>query len=478
MNKTLRLHIVPSTVLRAISPKLLVKLAKKFREMDAAAMQCVNIGEYEDFEKIGGGPLPLGVRVRYESFIKEFAEAIMSLKSPDNDVLISEVHLLTLCVSDKVGEKLEQITHDKQHGQSTSDYIVAVYLRRGIDVLHQAYRLNSSRKIRHFDYYVPNFQPYMFEDPQHPAPPHEPSHERLSDTENTLSEVFDENYASSFCILDCALVGKRVYLDIRHAGNTMHGDKVDDKSSKVKGYTVKPVEYDMVLLDLETMNLCIHMENPRAAIMQEYVKVAGVLFFDRKDYWQEPGQKYDLSPMTKKTRRMLREMLDVEKAKQYVRPKDEGRTLERVRLISAEFTRTAADGTEQSYRRASEGCLTKDMDTDDELLVAKERLKVKSIGFGFDLFRCGSNMEACKIVVTKYGKDEIEYLEGVDDWLAVLGFCQSPRTYDLPNWYSRLTEQQKAQFTPQVMPDDDDLFETPASRQGEFNFENSAPDNR
>lgn len=478
MNKTLRLHLVPSTVLRAISPRLLVKLAKKFREIDAAAMQSVDINEYEDLAGVRSNGLTSALRPRYDAFLKTFSEAILALKSPDNDELISEVHMLTLCVSDKVGERLEQITNFPQHGKPAADYVVFVYLQQGMAVLQQAYRLNSSRKIRHFDYFVPNFQPYMFETPEHPTPPHEPSPERLSEARKKLSVVFGVNYASTFCILASALVGERVYLDIRHAGNTMHGDRVDDKSFAVKGYTVRPVEYDMVLLDLASMNLCIHMENPRAAVMQEYVKVAGILFFDRQDYWQEPGRKYDLSSMRKKRKKQLCEMLDVERAQRYIHPKDEGRTLERVRLISAEFTRMGTDGTRQSYKRSSEGCLTKDMDSDDELLVNKERLTVKSIGFGFDLFRCGADMNACKIQVSEYGRDDVEDLEGVEDWLADLGFCPSQRVYDMPDWYSRLTDQQKAQFTPQVMPDDDALLDAPAPRQGEFNFENSAPDNK
>lgn len=457
MSKQLRLPAVPSTVLRYISPGLLLELAEHFSKVDAEAMSTVNWLDYQELRGVGIHNTQNDIAKKRRALLEAFAKAILALKSPESDGLISELHTLYLCISKDVSEKLEQVTGMPQHGRQSEEYIVDTYLREGTAVLRQAYRLGASSRIRRYDYYVPKFQPTLFDNEQAILSPNEPTQERKDEAEKYLSGKFKEYYASPLCKISSALVGERMYLDIIHAGNVLHGDKVDEneEDASVSGYVVHPVEYDLVVLDLPTLNLGIHMENSRPKVMEEYVKVAGSLFFDSKNFWEEAGQKYNLASMATKGKAQLKELLDVETARSLIIPKEEGRAIEGVRLVLAEFSRKGADGTPQTYKRTSDGCLTKDLDTEDERIVDKPNLTVNAVAFCIDSCRTGEGVSTCRIGVTPKSRDEAEALSGVDSWLAHHGFCASQRRFPMPDWFDTLTSEQKAKFTPQILLDDD-----------------------
>lgn len=449
MATSLKHQFLINEVVWRLTPRYFMLLVKQFHSMATKAIRFKETEETQTLEQTDSFyGLSEEIKGAYKKLLHDFNHDVLALRLGDaqSEQVMIHAHILGSACSDSIRNQLENILPDFKSDIALEDFIIDVYLNYGLDDIQQAMRISMAREVQSYNYFVPgsNFL-FIHKDKQ----PQEPTEEKIKALKAYLADYFNKYFKSKLCEIYKGVFNTKYYLTITHAGPNKQERRAKD--NKADNFAFQPVEFDTIVFDLKTRDLCIHVEADRKRDIDEYVKVAGDIFFEEKEFWSTQ-EKYTLAPLQLARKKHLRDMLDVEQASRFITVPN-GK-LSGIRLTEIFYFRQTDNGSESTRHAKNTVCLYKELKEDEELLVP-EGYFLRNACFNFDYIGAMCGHQSAKMYLSAAKKRLPKGEAGIDGeeaWLENFGFLKRA-TYQaeiLPDWFNKLSEESQARFSPRI----------------------------
>lgn len=450
MQRSLNIQFLIRDIIWRLSPHILLRLTQNFSRILPDTFQALLtediliLSHHRQFDNIPSPAVDALHKLQHT-----FIHALSSLRSgsPEAERVMIISHLLGMASHDSVRSLLSDILSDDDLSTPLQDYIISVYLQHGLDPIRLALRMNLSRRPRMFNYFVPGDAFLSLE----PSPsPLCPDDARLHALRTQLSRYFQEKFHSPMCEISFGLHSHRFFLSITHAGpyrqdRRTHHDRPDN-------FVFQPVEYDTIVFDLLTYDLCIHMENEKPGVIREYIRSAGELFFEQKAFWGNE-QKFSLNPLQHATASSLVSLLDPERASTFIRIP--GGQLISIRLTEIVYRRSSPRGGASEHRARNTHCLSRELRHEEAPLIP-DGFILTSARFAFDYRTSEGKRKTARLSLTSHRKKvqqspgSSDELEGIEAWLTQSGFIHkiNASANQLPGWFREMSQNNHTLMSP------------------------------